>query len=73
MRWCFVIVGFIRASVKRLTAKPLSVRTRPAHADHPVYTIDSMRRSGMNQSSAMATYRASEIHGRTNASGIASI
>ena len=35
------------------------------------YTIASMRRSGINQSIAMATYSAMAIAGRTKASGIA--
>jgi hypothetical protein len=36
------------------------------------YTIDSMRRSGINQIIAIATYSESAIHGRTKANGIAS-
>ena len=35
------------------------------------YSIDSMRRSGINQDIAITTYSARAIHGRTKAKGIA--
>lgn len=35
------------------------------------FTIDSMRRSGTNHMSAIATYSTTAIHGLTKASGIA--